>query len=108
MPDRPTDQVGVLLLATVPRLEHDSAVVLAAVNRFSCGSATLQVAIELVDEPYELPFVVEGSDHLMTAFVPVRIVGVPVHHLAPDVVIVRVNGAMPSVCAVAHCHRLKA
>ena len=104
MLDRHPEQAAALLSATVPRFKHHAGVVLLAVNGLACGSATLQLAGESFDQRPELRLIVERNDDLVTAFVTLRVVRIPAHDIALNVVVVWVNGAHDDQCAPADLH----
>ena len=104
MLDRHPEQAAALLSATVPRFKHHAGVVLLAVDGLACGSATLQLAGESFDQRPELRLIVERNDDLVTAFVTLRVVRIPAHDIALNVVVVWVNGAHDDQCAPADLH----
>src|ERR1700694_4607314 len=67
-------------------------VVLRAVDRVARVSPTREVVVEPSEKSQELRFIVERSDHLMAAFVAVRILSIVTYNPAMDGVVVGIYG----------------
>jgi hypothetical protein len=90
MPDRSSP--------AIPWLVHDPRRVLVAADRAPVQAATLNVRLDRLHQRVELRLIVEGVDHDVAVFVPLRIKTVVPHDEAPDAVIPDVHPA--------HAHRL--
>ena len=91
MPYQPLEEPAILLPAAVPGLKMVPRIVLRAVDRFTGVAPTFEVVVEPSEQSQELRFIVERSDNLMAAFVPIRILSILTYNPAMDGVVVGVH-----------------
>ncbi|WP_337309322.1 hypothetical protein [Candidatus Aeolococcus gillhamiae] len=72
---------------------------LTTVNRMTFGTPTVQAAIELSEQPSELPLVVEGSNDLVATLATPDIVGIAAHDIPLDTIVIGVDGSHDAKCA---------
>ena len=89
-------------ITTRPKVDGTDFYMFTSYEAGRTGYVTLIADYQPFEEPQELRFVVERSNNLVAALVTLRIVSIVAHHIALDVVIVRID-----VSAAAHvCTRI--
>jgi len=89
--DGPPDQPTILLALSVSSFQLHAGVMLLGVDVLASIPAPLQLLAGLVKQRHELAFVVERSHDLMPPLVPQRVVCIPAHHPAIDLVVVWID-----------------
>ncbi len=92
---RPTDgspdQPPVLLALSVPRFQVHARVVLMDIDVLARVPVLPQLLAGLIKQRHELALVVERGHDLMPPLVSHRVVCIPAHHPAIDIVIIRID-----------------
>ena len=98
MLNRPPEKPPVLLQTAVAGFHDHAGYVLAGVDLLACCPASPQLGVCILQQCPVFALVIHGGNDLVPPLMPLRVAGVPTHHITPDLVIIGIDGRhVPSI-----------
>jgi len=98
MLNRPPEKPPVLLQTAVAGFHDHAGYVFAGVDLLACCPASPQLGVCFLQQRSVLALVIHGGNDPVPPLMPLRVVGVPTHHITPGLVIIGIDGRhVPSI-----------